>query len=243
LCDDFDTDTVGSAPANWTLVGTAGCSGSGNPSAPTVYPIVVDTSEAHSPPNSVKISGGDSCGPLMMNMSAFSSLTTDVYGRFWVQLTSTTMTFDHTALMALGLTPSINIGDQSTYLQLASEGAGNATNVFMWQTTDGDILPDKNTTGGAQSTYPMGGAWTCIQFHTSTSGALETWVGGNATPVAGLTFVPGTTATTASVNDQWKAPSPFAPTSLGFGWIVFSGPMMSLWIDDVALGSKMVPCQ
>jgi hypothetical protein len=112
----------------------------------------------------------------------------------------------------------------------------------MWQTSDGNILPDKNAMGGAQSTYPGASGWTCVEFHTSaSSGAIETWVNGAA--VTGLTFVPGTTTKVASVNDQWKAPSPFAPTSLGFGWILFSGPPMTLWVDDIALSKSRIGCQ
>jgi hypothetical protein len=245
LCDGFDTDTTGMPPSSelWTLIGTAGCSGSGNPNAPVVYPIVVDDSQHHSAPNSVKVTGGDSCGPLMLNTSAFAKLTGgEVYGRFYVYLSSTSATFDHTALSALGLTSStFDVGDQSAYLQLASEGAGNPTNVFMWQTTDGNILPDKQTSGGAASAYPEAATWTCVEFHTATDGTLETWVGGTA--ISGLTFVPGTTQATAGVNNEWKPISPFTPTSFGLGWIVFSGPAMSLWFDDVALGTVRIGCE
>jgi hypothetical protein len=176
----------------------------------------------------------------MLNTSAFSTLAgSDVYGRFYVYLPMTNpVTFDHTTLAAVGLTATLNTQTQSSYLQLASEGAGNPTNVFMWQTTDGDILPDKNSAGGATSVYPAPSTWTCVEFHTSTAGALETWV--NSTPVAGLTFIPGTTAA-SSTNNQWTA-SPFSPTSFGLGWIVFSGPMTSLWFDDVALSAHRIGC-
>jgi hypothetical protein len=243
LSDTFDSDTAGNPPSSslWTLIGTPGCSGTGNPSAPVIYPIVVDGTQHHSGANSVKITGGDACGPLMLNTSAFSKLTgSDVFGRFFVYLPVTNpATFDHVALAAIGLTATLNTQTQSSYLQLASEGAGNPTNVFMWQTEDSDILPDKNSAGGATSTYPAASTWTCVEFHTSTAGALETWVDGTA--VAGLTFVPGTTAVSAT-NGQWTAPSPFAPTSFGLGWIVFSGPMTSLWFDDVALSSSRIGC-
>ena len=249
LCEDFESYTAGSAPGAslWTLIGTKGCSGvGGNPSAPTIYPIVVDTAQAHGGMKSAKVSGGDSCGPVMLHTAAFSKLTGEVYGRYFVRLSDTTMTFDHAAFMMLGLAADagngLNVGDQTSYLQLASEGAGNATNVFMWQTSDGNILPAKNAMGGMQSTYATANAWTCVEFHTSAStGAIETWV--NGTSIAGLTFVPGTTQKVPSVNDQWKAPSPFSPTSLGFGWILFSGPMMTVWIDDVALAGSRIGCQ
>ncbi len=222
----------------WSLIGTMGCSGTGNPSAPVVYPIVVDNSQAHSGSNSVKITGGDSCGPLMVNTSAFAKLTGgEVYGRLWVHMSDTTMTFDHAALAALGLKATISPGDQTSYLQLASEGAGNSTNVLMWQTTDGNILPNKNAAGGAESTYVAATGFTCIEFHTSqATGQIETWVNGNL--ISGLSDPP------APANaSQWTAPSPFTLTGLGLGWILFSGEMMTLWFDDVALSSSRIGCQ
>ena len=83
----------------WTMIGARTCSTTGTP-----WPFAVDSTQSHSPPNSMKVSGGDSCGPLMLNTSAFTKLTgNDVYGRFYMRLSDTSMTFDHAFLMALGL--------------------------------------------------------------------------------------------------------------------------------------------
>jgi hypothetical protein len=242
FCDDFDSQTAGSPPAAsaWTIIGGRTCSTQGTP-----WPIAIDATQSHSPPNSMKISGGDSCGPLMLNTGALAKIGGgEIYGRFWVRLSDTAMMFDHAFLMALGLARdagAFNINDQGSYLQLASQGAGNATNVLMWQTNDGNILPNKNSMGGARSTYPMANTWTCIEFHTSqATGALETWVNGAA--VAGLTFVPNTTAKMSGVNDQWTPPSPFAPTSIGFGWTVFSGESLTIWFDDIAVAASRIGC-
>ena len=110
----------------------------------------------------------------------------------------------------------------------------------MWQTSDGNILPDKNTAGGATSTYPAAATWTCVEFHTSSTGTLETWVNGNSVP--GLTFIPGTTTKMSGVNDQWTAPSPFTPMSIGFGQVQFSGGIPTIWFDDIAVGSTRIGC-
>src|SRR5207302_1114875 len=102
---------------------------------------------------------GDACGPLMVSTSAFSRLTGgEVYGRFYVHLSDTSMTFDHVALMGLGLLADgglgLNVMAPTSYLQLASEYAGNPpTNVLMWQTDDQHILPNKNAMGGMESVY------------------------------------------------------------------------------------------
>ncbi|HEY2735597.1 MAG TPA: hypothetical protein VGI70_16485, partial [Polyangiales bacterium] len=58
--------------------------------------------------------------------------------------------------------------------------------------------------------------------------------------ISGLTFIPGTTPM-SDLNAQWT-PAPLAPTSFGLGWVVFSGPMISLWFDDAALGTTRIGC-
>ena len=242
LCEGFESDTAGAAPSInlWTIVNEGGC---GN-SSTSGFSVLVSTVEAHSGTHSLAVTGGDSCGPLMVNTSAFPKITGgDVYGRFYVFLPTATA-FNHAGMMTLGLTANANPPgmslNQSANLELASESVNNAP-VFTWQTTDGNILPDKDTMGAATTTYPAANTWTCVEFHTSASnGALETWV--NGTAVSGLTFVPGTTAKTQGVNDQWTPLSPFAPTSLGLGWINFGGSPFTLYFDDIALDSSRIGC-
>ncbi|HXX69547.1 MAG TPA: hypothetical protein VEK07_20350 [Polyangiaceae bacterium] len=248
FCDNFDnpaTDIVdgGPTPGLWTVEGEQGCSGQG----PITNPITIDNTQSHSPPNSAKIVGSasNSCGPAMISSSAFASIPSgsDVYGRFYIFLSSTSATFDHTAIMMLNFSGNndggIDFGNQATFLSLNSEGAGNATNVLMWQTQDSSgTLPDKDTAGGAQSAYPTANTWTCVEFHTSASThSIETWVGGAQAPVPGLTFPPPV----AMVNDQWEGglstQVAFNFDSLGFGWVSYSGVAMNLWIDDVALST------
>jgi Cip1-like, core domain len=238
LCDDFESaaDTVGATPTGWTLLNPGGCSGSAQ------YSAVIDTSQFHSGGKSVKVSGGDSCGPLLLNTSAFASITGgEVYGRFYVRMPSTTA-FDHAVLMTLGLAAGADQPgslDQATHLQLAPEQIGT-TSALVWQTTDGNILPAKAPAAAPTTTFPTADTWTCIEFHVSANTqAIETWVDGNA--ISGLTFIPGTTATMPGLNDQWT-PAALAPKSLGLGWIVFSAPAISLWFDDAALAGTRIHC-
>src|SRR5450755_4040913 len=99
LCDDFEAaaDTVGATPTGWMLLNPGGCSGSAQ------YSATVDTSQFHSGSKSVEVTGGDSCGPLLVNTSALASISGgEVYGRFFVRIPSTTA-FDHAVMMSLGL--------------------------------------------------------------------------------------------------------------------------------------------
>ena len=59
--------------------------------------------------------------------------------------------------------------------------------------------------------------------------------------VPGMTFIPGTTTANQEVNGQWT-PAAIAPTAFGLGWIVFSGPSISLWYDDAAIGTTRIGC-
>jgi hypothetical protein len=238
LCDDFEAtaDTAGATPTGWTLFNPGGCSGS------ATYSASIDTSQFHSGTKSVKVTGGDSCGPLLLNTGAFASLTGgEVYGRFYVRMPTTTA-FDHAVMMSLGLAAGADASgsyDQAKHLALAPEEIGT-TSALVWQTTDGNILPAKAPAAAPTTTFPAANTWTCIEFHVSANtNAIETWIDGNA--ISGLTFIPGTTAKVSGMNDQWT-PAPIAPTSFGLGWIVFSAPSISLWFDDAALGTKRIGC-
>jgi len=238
LNDDFEADSAGGPPSAtlWSLVNLAGCGGGS-------FAIVVDTSQAHSGTKSVKVSGGDSCGPLMVNTSAFAKIAgPDVYTRVYVRMPMAT-NLTHTPMIMLGLTAT-NAGtgslDQANTLQLWPRTLGSANDLF-WQTTDGNTLPQANEQAGATSTPLAGDTWTCIETHTSSagSGTLETWVSG--TRVDGISFIGGTTVVMPGVNDQWHS-MPWAPKNLGLGWIVFSGPTLSLWFDDVAIAASRIGC-
>jgi hypothetical protein len=238
LCDDFEAaaDTVGATPTGWTLFNPGGCSGS------ATYSATIDTSQFHSGAKSVKVTGGDSCGPLLLNTAAFASLTGgEVYGRFFVRMPTTTA-FDHAVMMSLGIAPGADGSgsyDQAKHLALAPEQIGT-TSALVWQTTDSNILPAKAPAAAATTTFPTANAWTCIEFHVSANtSAIETWVDGNA--ISGMTFIPGTTTKNPEVNGQWT-PAPLTPTSFGLGWVVFSAPSISLWFDDAALGPKRIGC-
>jgi hypothetical protein len=242
LCDDFEAaaDTVGATPMGWTLMHPGGCSGG-------AYSAVIDTTQFHSGSKSVKVTGGDSCGPLLINTSAFASLTGgEVYGRFYVRMPSTPA-FDHAVMMTLGLGADADAPtnfSQTGHLSLAPEqispqGGGSPVSALVWQTEDGNILPMKSPEALPSTTYPVANTWTCIEFHVSANTkAIETWVNGNAVP--GMTFIPGTTPKIAA-NSGWSLPAA-APTSFGLDWVVFSGPMISLWFDDAALGPTRIGC-
>jgi hypothetical protein len=244
LCDDFESDAPGGPPkaSLWSVTAAKGCSGQSS------YSVTIDSTQAHSGKQSLKVVGGDSCGPMMVNASAFTKLTGgDVYGRFYTQLSSP-MPVHHAALMALGFAPDAGpLGNNTKqYLQLAAEEASNPDGgsgaMLDWNYND-LTLPQKDSMGFVQTTYPVAGAWTCVEFHAApASGAIEVWVDGAAVP--GMTYVPGVTTDSQGVNGGWNAgrPKPLSVQSIGFGWIDFSSAGTTLWFDDVALAGARVGC-
>jgi hypothetical protein len=239
LCDDFESDTPGSPPSAslWSLVDGSNCGGSGT------YSITVDTSQAHSGTKSVKVVGGDSCGPVFTNTSAFAQLTSgEVYGRFYMRL-STATPYGHAAFALLGfLADAGPLGNNQTdYLQISTQPVSNQP-ILLWNYND-HTLPQPDTSGAAMTTYPAANTWTCIEFHTSSStGGIEAWVDGTA--VAGMTYVPGTTASNSD-NMPWQTnrPMPLKIASMSFGLVDFHTGSTTVWFDDVALASSRINCQ
>jgi hypothetical protein len=245
LCDDFESDPANGPPngALWTLYGTKGCSGAGNPAAPVQWPITIDSTEHNSGSQSLKVVGGDSCGAFAVNTSAFAALSGgEVYARFYVKLDATRV-FAHAVLAAGGLLPVADGGvgfttDQSSFLELSPQtNGGTATDVFYWATTDSTVMPPQNSTGSATTAYVSGTGFTCIEFHVSKSQkVIETWI--DETPVTGLT-------STSSVNSSWASPPSLGLTSFGLGWLDFHGPTspaFPVWFDDVALSTSRIFC-
>jgi hypothetical protein len=245
LCDDFESDTANGPPdpSRWISWGTRGCSGSGNPAAPVIFPITIDNTAAHSGSQSLKVEGGDSCGAFAVNTSAFSSLSSgEVYARMWVKLDATKV-FTHAILLGGGLLPAPDggvgfntLGDLFS-LQPETNG-GTSTSVFYWGVQDSNVMPPMNSSASASTTYLSGAGFSCLEFHVSKAQkVVETWI--NGTAISGLT-------STSSVNSGWTPPASLALTSLALGWADFHGPdspAFAVWFDDVALSSARIGCQ
>jgi hypothetical protein len=227
LCDDFEHDVPGTAPAGWTV--SMGC----NPNtvdAPTDgggLLVGVDDSRHHSGNNSVRVVGGDSCGYYIVETNAFGSLGADVYARFWVMF-SGSPTANHNGFSSMATSG----GD---HLRL-----GFQDQVVAWNAQKSDAtLPDMDPQGTSTSVATSPGTWQCIEIHVAeASGHLEFWLDGQS--VAGLGYDGGDAQ---GVDDQWSrgAPSPLVPTSLALGWLGLND-QQTVWFDDVALGDSRIGC-
>jgi len=84
-------------------------------------------------------------------------------------------------------------------------------------------------------------AWVCVEFGLDSSmGTLQTWINGNA--VTGLIL---DKAQTPDIDANWLGSMPtWVPkvTDLKIGWESYGGTTNTVWIDDVALGTRRIGC-
>ncbi len=227
LCDDFESDTAGGAPSSSLWSTFTGMYSSDS--------ISVDTSKAHSGTKSVKVvsAGMDAWGPLFTNTTAFSTLKSVVYGRFWVyanaELPSTHHAFMTLALSASAAMPSAQIKGIEVTGQ-APSGPG----LLTWNLND-SLLPD--VYNFKSPTLPAA-SWSCFEFHTdASSGNIEAWLNGTHLDTMSIPNDAGAKWTSAA------PPTPLQIYGLGLGWMAFNGSPMTLWFDDVALGADRIGCE
>jgi hypothetical protein len=117
---------------------------------------------------------------------------------------------------------------------------GGQSGIFMWnRASDDATLPVLSPAGIALSVAPEADRWYCVEFRADgPAGALTTWVDG--VTVEGLA---ADATPTADVDDHWISGGwhPTLPT-FRLGWESYAGQAMTLWFDDVALGTERVGC-
>jgi hypothetical protein len=246
LCDGFESDTAGMAPdpTLWTVL--MGCNPNmANSPAPDGGLLVgVDSSQAHTGKNSLRVVGGDSCGYYAINTSAFATLGSQVYARFWA-LFSGAPTMNHNGFV------SMYSGTATNFLQMYSNSEqlrlGFQGDVIVWNYSSSDAtLPDIDPQGEMQSVATEVGQWSCIEFHLDqTTGDIEFWFqaqeSSTEASVPGLGY-DGTS--TSGVSDDWHGggPTSLLLKSFGLGWLGLNN-QYTAWFDDVALANARIGCQ
>jgi len=221
VCEDFESAAVGSVPgAPWT-VSTPSCSGKGT--------LAIDDTQAHTGAHALVVHGGDKyCDHVFLASAVPAKLAGTLHVRFYVRFDDA-FTDAHTTFLALA--------DKTDGKDLRM---GGQKGIFMWNREAGDAtLPALSPTGIALSVSPTPDAWHCVQIAIDPTGrTLHTSIDGIAR--SGLVI---DTAPTPDIDQQWLS-QPWMPDlqNIRFGWEAYGGPAMTLWFDDLAIGSSPLDC-
>jgi hypothetical protein len=223
LCDGFESASAGGPPSttHWTIA-TPNCSGTGA--------VIVDSAVSHTGEHSLRIDGAAGyCNHVFVaNSTAMANLGSTLWARMFLRLQSG-LGAEHVTFLALH--------DSSDNKDLRM---GGQSNIFMWNRELNDAtLPALSPAGIALSLAPTANTWHCLEFNVTSSGALQTFVDGAT--ITGLT-IDG--VATADIDQQWLNSGAWTPTltDLRIGWESYGSGAMTLWVDDVALGTSRIGC-
>jgi hypothetical protein len=221
VCTDFE-DSTGALPTGFRLV-SPNCSGDGK--------ARVDTAFAHSGTHALKVqSGGGYCNHVFVAPSQdLGPFQANLWVRFYVRL-SAPLSASHVTLLAMH--------DEETDKDLRM---GGQNQILMWnRERDDATLPELSPNGTGQSVALVAARFYCVEFHLAgDAGQLETFVDGAR--VSGLVV---DDAPSADIDAQWLRPGSFRAkvSDVRFGWESYGGDSMTLWFDDVAVGSQRSGC-
>lgn len=222
VCEGFEATAPGSVPgAPWTL-STPNCSGTGT--------LAVTTGQAHSGTHSLEVHGGNFfCDHVFLASSAPAAIHGPLFVRFFVRFAAAFGDLHTTFVAGADATDGKDLR------------MGGQSHIFMWNRELNDAtLPALSPAGIALSVVPAANTWYCVQaaidgtartLQTSIDGAVRTGLVIDGTP-------------TPDVDQQWLNGPAWTPRlqNLRFGWEAYSGTPMTLWFDDIAIGSSPIPC-
>jgi len=222
VCEDFEATATGSVPgAPWT-VSRPSCSGSGT--------LSVDASQAHSGAHSLKVVGGPNyCDHVFLASTAPAALHATMYVRFYVRFDDA-FGASHTTFLAMA--------DATDAKDMRM---GGQSGIFMFNREKSDAtLPALSPAGIAQSVAPTADAWHCVQLAIdSAAHTLQTSIDGVARTGLAIDTTP-----TQELDQQWLSSGAWQPNlqDIRFGWEAYGGTAMTLWYDDIAIGSAPISC-
>jgi hypothetical protein len=217
FCNDFEGFPAGQAPVGkWTK--------SGN--------VVIDTAQAYSGKQSLKISGpkGSFTSQLAFGADFLPVGGTAFHGRFMVYFTDI---------------PNKTNGGSGCHFDLAIASGSGGTYIlggmygnFMGVYHPGDCSKDSDQPVPTKK-------WACVQWEFSgepnKTHVFRMLLNGKVMPNGEVTDSgPANCGQTAA--KRWQPPAEF--TSLKFGWVNYqNNPVpIEMWVDDFAFGPKPIPC-
>jgi hypothetical protein len=222
LCEDFESTAAGSVPGAPWSTSTPSCMGAGT--------LAVDSSQAHSGAHSLRVAGkGSYCDHVFLASAAPAAITGTLHARFYVRF-ETAVGAMHTTFLAMA--------DATDGKDLRM---GGQQGIFMFNRERNDAtLPELSPTGIAQSLAPAANTWYCVELAIDGAGhTLHTSIDGVAR--AGLVL---DTTPTPDIDKPWLEGPDWSPRlqNIRFGWEAYSGTVMNLWFDDIAVGAAPIGC-
>lgn len=226
FCADFEDQSPGRPlQGAWSVV-TPRCTGDGK--------VTVQSEVVHSGRTALRMDAG---GGYCNHVFATPKLTPDqlrngFWTRFYVRFAQP-LGDGHTTFLAMH--------DQVSGQDLRM---GGQKSILMWNREQGDAtLPVLSPAGTRLSASPAANTWACIEYHfDGDRGTLETFLDGKRLEGLVLDRTP-----TENVDVHWLEKLPNGAWAarvddLRFGWESYAGQPMTLWIDDVIVGSTRPGC-
>ena len=240
VCDDFESAKAGGPPAApWTV-------------ATTVGSVAIDTTQAFSGKQSVKVTAPAATGSRSTMLRLTGKLLPPpgnaYYGRMMFLLDSAPATSVHwTFIDSSGLVPGMNYHAVYRYggqlpITASDGGFGGSQMMASYDTVDSysGVGPSSDCYHHSKARAVPVGTWSCAQWK---------FDGPNNTLEFSLDGAPADDLTVTSTGDGcvnqpatyvWTAPS---FTQIDLGWESYQADdARTIWIDDVAIGTQSVPC-
>jgi polysaccharide lyase-like protein len=218
FCDGFEGSTT--LDSNWTVVSTPGSTNT----------TTVVTTKAHTGTNSVHISfANGSSGYTFINETKGFPITTAIWGRVWLNVTTTPGAHE----IYIQTSDGMSIGNNGIRALNTYNGPDIRTNIDPVGTSE------TNGISNPAVALPMG-TWTCFEWTvglTGTMGTVSLYMNATGTTTAAL--VPGTTATFPSTGNV--AIPAMIEQQVGYERYG-SGAAADIYIDDYAIGTTQLGC-
>ncbi len=214
ICDDFESDTPGSAPAGWTVRATQGGT------------LVVDDAQAHSGTRSVRVTNGLA---FLVNTDVLPAPAGKLYVRSYMRwnegVPKAHNSYISVAASATDEQDELRFGGQEEVLNFnAARGDGLAPNPYEY--------PSCQTCVAA----PVG-AWVCVEIMFDYANQVATaWLDDGVTP---REFTVDDPSDFHSAGSQWPA----NVTALKIGHWAIGGAAQTIWYDDIKVGYERIGCE
>jgi hypothetical protein len=223
LCEDFESDTVGSIPTGWTKFQGYG------PSSPTDQAVATD--QFHSGSKALKsISAAKGASRIQKSLATLGATASKHWGRIFYKVQSPSAV-DNSHVLHTTFVSAFGGGTEDRIVDTV-EAQGNHTHQWLFNTPD-----DKCCGMSSQYTWTFDAAWHCAEWYVDLTTKSFRFFSDSVevTAVKFTNFVP-----------QVASDIPAAYTAIILGATYYQGDTLTgpftMWIDDLAIDDTQIGC-